>query len=127
MGKGRCMYLASWSRDYAFYRLMRRAIFWAAHAEERFSALDLTSADDLFAYAYPSAGMIAVLNAGTEKANATLRCDPTILKIGADSKLRLEDIVTGKNMFAGTGAALAGGARMDLLPNCVVLLRIVRE
>ena len=47
VGKGRSIYFASWSNNYAFHRLTRRAIFWAARAEERFDALDLTGIDRL--------------------------------------------------------------------------------
>ncbi|NOZ23850.1 MAG: hypothetical protein GXP25_22455, partial [Planctomycetes bacterium] len=126
IGSGRTVYLASYSRGYDFYRLLRRSIFWAAKAEERFGRLDITGADDVFAYAYPSAGMIALLNQGKEKATAKLRCHPSILRLDADATVRLKDVATGKSIFSGAASELAKGITVEILPNCVMLLEAVR-
>lgn len=126
-GRGRTVYLASWSSGYDFYRLLRRCVFWVAKAEGQFDHLDVTGADELYSYAYPDLGLLALLNAGQEKAAATLRCLPGLFAATADRRMGLRDVVTNRVLWEGRGSALASGVELELVPRCVLLLRVVCE
>ncbi|MEW6356082.1 MAG: lacto-N-biose phosphorylase central domain-containing protein [Planctomycetota bacterium] len=126
VGEGRCIYFASYSQGYDFYRLFRRAIFWAAKAEYRFGKLDIAGANDIFVYAYPSASLIALLNSGAEKATATLACDPAIFNLKPDAKIALRDAVTNDAVFSGEGSHLCKGIPVEVMSDCVVLLNVVK-
>ncbi|HUS80782.1 MAG TPA: lacto-N-biose phosphorylase central domain-containing protein, partial [Armatimonadota bacterium] len=93
-GEGRCAYLCGYSPDYAFSRLLRSAMFWAAQAEERAAWLDVTGGDNLFAYAYPQARMIALLSGADQPVQATVRCSPQVLGPDVAGASPVVDVVT---------------------------------
>ncbi len=122
-GEGRVAWITGRSPEYAFSRLVRSAIFWAAHREAEGARLDATGADGLFVWAYPERDIIALLSTGQEPSEATVRCDPAILGVAADAPVT--DVVTGETL--GTAADLARGLTVPAVPNCVRLLRVGEE
>ncbi|MFO8081281.1 MAG: hypothetical protein R6V07_13400, partial [Armatimonadota bacterium] len=119
-GEGRAVWITGRSPEYAFSRLVRSAIFWAAQKETEAARLDVTGGDGLFTWAFPGAGMIAILSTADETAEATVHCDPAILGVSGGS--RVSDVVTGETV--GTAADLAEGVTLTAIPNCVRLLRV---
>jgi hypothetical protein len=120
VGEGRAAWIAGHSPGYAFSRLVRSAIFWAARREAQADRLDVTGGDRLFAWAFPGTGIVAMLSTADEPAEATVRCNRTIL--GAAPDARVMDVVTGETL--GTAADLTGGLAVTAIPNCVRLLRV---
>jgi hypothetical protein len=130
-GKGRVAYLCGWSSEYAFSRLVRRAVFWVARREADFDRLDVTGGEDLFIYAYPAEHLLAVASNAKVPANARLRLDPAILQAnkGPGAKraiydLRLVDITTEQKIWEGDAKELAEGVSIGTVPRCVRLLRL---
>ncbi|NLO06029.1 MAG: hypothetical protein GX131_09420 [candidate division WS1 bacterium] len=119
-GSGRTAWLSGWSNEYAFSRLLRTAIFWAARREGEATRLYVTGGDGLFVYAYPGARSIVLLSASDEPAEATVRCDPAILGVADDASV--VDAVTGETL--GSAADLAAGLTVPAVPHCVRLLRV---
>ena len=126
-GRGRCVYLAAYSKGYDFCRLMRRCVFWAAKSEDRFGDLDATGAADVFAYAYPSANMLALMRDVETACTAQLRCRPRIFGLGPATRVNLVDAATGKAVFSGAGAQLASGVDVPLPADCVRLLHLEHD
>ncbi len=122
-GEGRAAWITGWSQEYAFSRLVRSAIFWAAHREAEATRLDVTGGDGLFVWAYPGAGIVALLSNADESAEATVRCDREILGVAADTPVT--DVVTGESL--GTAGDLTEGLNMTAVPNCVRLLRVAEQ
>ncbi len=122
VGQGRVVWLAGWSAEYGFSRLLRSAIFWAVGREAEAGVLDVTGGDDLFVYAYPDTRAVALLNAGDEVVEATVRCDRRILGVATDAVVT--DVVTGETL--GTAAQLAEGLTVIAIPHCVRLLQAER-
>ncbi len=121
VGEGRAAWIAGRSDEYAFSRLVRSAIFWAAGREGEAGRLDVTGGDDLFVYAYPDARTIALLSTGDEAVEATVRCDPVILELPILAPMPVIDVATGERL--GTVAQLADGLTVTAIPHCVRLLR----
>jgi hypothetical protein len=122
-GDGRAVWISGWSGQYAFSRLVRSAIFWAAHKEAEAARLDVTGGDGLFVWAYPEADTIALLSMSDEPIEATVRCDPAILGVGKGAAVT--DVVTEETL--GTAAELADGLTVSAVPNCVRLLRVEED
>jgi hypothetical protein len=120
-GQGRVVYLSGHSPQFGFYRLLRRAIFWAARHESDAERLSVEGADDLYVYAYPQSKTIALLNTGDEPADATLTCDPAILGLG-EGLAAIADVASGERVFRGPAARLSAGVELGAIPHCVRLL-----
>jgi hypothetical protein len=119
-GEGRAVWITGRSPDYAFSRLVRSAIFWAARREAEATRLDVTGGEGLFVWAYPGAGIVTLLSTSDEPAEAAVRCDRAILGVEGDAAVT--DVVTGETL--GTAAELAKGLTVTAIPNCVRLLRV---
>lgn len=119
-GQGRAAWIGGLSPEYAFSRLVRSAIFWAAGREAEAARLDVTGGEDLFVWAYPGAGLVALLSTAAESVEATVRCDPAILGVTAGASVT--DVVTGEAL--GSAGDLAQGLSVTAVPNCVRLLRV---
>ncbi len=122
VGEGRAAWLTGWSPGYDFSRVLRSAIFWAAGREAEAGVLDVTGGDDLFVYAYPGTRTVALLNAGDEAVEATVRCDPVILELPVLAPMPVIDAVTGETL--GTVAQLGEGLTVTAIPHCMRLLRV---
>ncbi len=127
VGRGRSVYLSAYSQSYDFSRLMRRCVFWAAHAESKFDDLDATGAANVFAYAYPSANMLALLRDAETACTVQLRCQPRIFGLNPAARVKLVDAATGETVFAGPATQLAAGVAVPLPADCVRLLRVERN
>ncbi|MEA3401724.1 MAG: 1,3-beta-galactosyl-N-acetylhexosamine phosphorylase N-terminal domain-containing protein [Armatimonadota bacterium] len=121
VGEGRAAWIAGWSGEYDFSRLLRATILWAAHREDQGGRLDVTG-DDLFVYAYPDARTIALLSIADQPVEASVRCDPTILELPILAPMPISDVATGERL--GTVAQLADGLTVTAIPHCVRLLRV---
>lgn len=119
VGEGRAAWLAGCSPEYRFSRLLRSIILWASRREEQAGRLDVSGGEELFAWAYPEAGMIALLSTADEPADASVTCDPAI--IGAEADATVTDVVTGETL--GSAAELSEGLPVRALPHCTRLLR----
>ena len=120
VGEGRAVWITGRSPQYAFSRLVRSAIYWAAQKEAQADRLDVSGGEGLFVWAYPGADMIALLSTSNDSAEATVRCAPAILGVTGDA--RVTDVVTGEAL--GSAADLADGITLTAVPNCVRLLRV---
>jgi len=121
-GDGRVVYFSGYSADYSFYRLLRRAIFWTAHREDAADALCVDGAEDVFIYAYPARGIIAVLNNGDAAVDVRIRCAPSVFGALPDDAVTLTDPITGERLFEGKWSQLSDGISVHLPPNLVRLL-----
>jgi 1,3-beta-galactosyl-N-acetylhexosamine phosphorylase len=121
-GRGRVAYLCGWSPEYAFSRLVSRALFWVAHKENDLKRLDASGGDDLFLYGYPAERLVALASNSVNPAMATLYCDPAIF--GMKGKLRLTDVTANEKLWEGNAEALAAGVTIQTIPRCLRLLRL---
>ncbi len=121
-GEGRAVHVCGYSRDYAFYRLLRAAIYWAANREAEARQLEVEGGENLFVYAYPDLSIIALLSTDDEPAQATIRCAPTVLGLPADAACQISDLVTEEELSAA--ANLAQGLTVTTVPHCVRLLQV---
>ena len=80
----------------------------------------MTGGEGLFVWAYPGAGIVALLSTSDEPAEAIVRCDRAILGTTPDAPVT--DVVTGEAL--GVAADLEGGITVNAIPNCVRLLRV---
>jgi hypothetical protein len=121
-GKGRVVYLSGWSAEYAFSRLMRRAVFWVARREADCDRLDISGGEDLYVYAFPNERVLVLANNAAAPAKATVRCDPSIF--GAKGTLRLVDAATGQTAWEGDAEKLRPGILVETIPRCARLLQL---
>ncbi len=121
-GKGRVVYVCGWSSEYAFSRLIRRAVFWAARREADAARLDVSGGDGLFVYAYPNERILALANDSHAPVKAVLRCDPAIF--GAKTNLRLADAAANRRLWEGNAAELAAGVPVEAAARCVRLIQV---
>jgi 1,3-beta-galactosyl-N-acetylhexosamine phosphorylase len=122
VGEGRGVHVCGYSREYAFYRLLRAAIYWAANREAEARQLEVEGGENLFIYAYPDLRIIALLSTDDEPAHATIRCAPTVLGLPADAACQVFDLVTEEEL--SPAANLAQGLAVTTVPHCVRLLRV---
>jgi len=120
-GKGRSVYFAGHSPEYGFYRLLRRAIFYAARAEDRADDLEVVSDQPAYVYAYPQSRHIVVTNNGETFAKCILRVAPSVFHV--QGKVRLVDVVTGESVFRGPSQELERGTELSLPTGAIRLLR----
>lgn len=125
VGQGRAVWLAGWSAEYGFSRLLRSAIFVAAQREGQATRLDVTGGDGLFVYAWPEARIIALVSEAEQPIEATVRCDPVILVMPVLFPGPVTDVVTGERL--GTVAQLSDGLTVTAIPHCMRLLRLGGE
>ena len=123
-GKGRVVYIAGQSQDFAFTRLIRRAFYWAARHEADSDRLSIEGDDWLFVYAYPRARTLALFSANAESKRVTVRCAPDVFGLAPDAAVRLVDVTNGERVFAGAAESMARGFRVNLVPSCVRLLAL---
>lgn len=121
-GRGRVVYFSGASPDYAFKRLMRRAVFWAAKREADATRLDVSGAEHLFVYAYPKQHLLALLNQDRSPAKAVVRCNPQIL--GVKGTVQLTDVATGNKLWKGSSTELAAGVPIVGIPMCARLIQV---
>ncbi len=120
VGQGRAVWLAGWSAQCGFSRLLRSAIFLATHREAEAGRLDVSGGDELFVYAWPERRMVGLMSQADEPIEATLRCDPTI--VSAAEGEAVIDVVTGETL--GAAAQLCDGLTVTAIPHCLRLLRV---
>jgi hypothetical protein len=123
-GKGRAVYLAGWSSEFAFTQLLRRVMFWAAGKEGLWTRLSVSGAEDVFVYAYPQVKMVALLNNRSTSAQVIMRCDPAIFNVQPGVSCRLVDGATHETLWKGSARELARGLRVTAVGNCVRFLRL---
>lgn len=127
VGNGRIVYICGWSNEYAFTRLIRRAILWVAHREDALKRLWVDNADNVFIYAYPTRRLLVLFSINESRVKAKVHFDPSIFNATKCRWLRLIDVVTQEELFKGTPKQLSDGVTIMLPPRCVRVLKITHS